>query len=115
MEKKACLIIALAVLPPASEAATKVVTSTTDLAFFAREIGGDHVEVQSIASPASDVHFIETRPSYMRKVADADVVLKVGLGLEGWVDKIIDGSRNRRLVVVGCSGNIEPLGGPRVT
>ena len=109
MRKKTCLIIALAVLPPASEAATKVVTSTTDLAFFAREIGGGHVEVQSIANPTSDVHFIETRPSYMRKVAAADVVLKVGLELDVWMDRIIDGSRNSRLLVVDCSENIEPL------
>jgi len=111
MKHKLVLIvfIVLAVLPVAASAKLKVVTSTTDLAYFAAEIGGDLVEVSSIASPTSDVHFVEVRPSYMVKVARADVVLKVGLELDMWIDKIIDGSRNNRLEIVDCSRYIEPL------
>ena len=109
MYKKVCLLILVLVWPISLAATTRVVTSTTDLAYFAREIGGEYVEVQSIASPTADVHFIEIRPSFMRKVAQADVVLKVGLELDLWMDRIIDGSRNNRLVVVDCSENIQAL------
>lgn len=90
-------------------ARTNVITSTNDLAYFAREIGGDKVEVKAIASPTADVHFVEIRPSYMLKVNKADVLFKVGLELDMWMDKIIDGSRNSHLTVVDCSKYIEPL------
>ncbi len=92
-----------------SMAKVTVVTSTADLEHFARVIGGDLVEVTSIASPKSDVHFVEIRPSYMVKVSRADVVLKVGLELDTWMDRLIDGSRNSNLTIVDCSKYIEPL------
>jgi ABC-type Zn uptake system ZnuABC Zn-binding protein ZnuA len=103
------VVVAFLAVPPLAESKVKVVTSTTDLAYFARVIGGEYVEVASIASARSDIHFIEVRPSYMRKVANADVVLKVGLELDVWMDRIIDGSRNNRLQVIDCSKYIEPI------
>jgi len=87
----------------------KVITSTADLAYFAEKIGGDLVEVKAIASPKSDIHFIEVRPSYMAKVAKADIVFRVGLELDQWMDQIIDGSRNSDLIKVDCSRYIKPL------
>jgi zinc/manganese transport system substrate-binding protein len=90
-------------------AAIRVVASTSDLAYFAKEVGGDLVEVSHIAPPNADIHFIEVRPSYMIKVARADVALKIGLELDMWMDRIIDGSRNSQLIIVDCSGHIEPL------
>lgn len=110
MKKITLLIIAVAAfLPLSAFAKLDVVASTSDLAYFAKEVGGDLVEVSSIASPTSDVHFVEVRPSYMVKVSKADVVLRVGLELDMWMDKIIDGSRNNKLEVVDCSRNIQPL------
>ncbi|MDF1544038.1 MAG: metal ABC transporter substrate-binding protein [bacterium] len=96
-------------LSPISSAKLKVVTSTSDLAYFADRIGGEFVEVQSIASPRSDLHHVEVRPSYMVKLAKADVVFKVGLELDLWMDKLIDGSRNSDLLVVDCSRYIEAM------
>jgi ABC-type Zn uptake system ZnuABC Zn-binding protein ZnuA len=102
--------IAMFLLPPVvSLARTKVVTSTSDLAHLAAEIGGELVDVASIASPRADVHFVEVRPSYMAKLARADVALKVGLELDTWMDRLIDGSRNSDLTVVDCSKFVEPL------
>lgn len=92
-----------------SEAKVKVVASTSDLAYFASEIGGDLVETDVIAHPTADVHFVETRPSYMIKVRKADVVLKVGLELDQWIDQIIGGSHNSHLIIADCSKYIEPL------
>lgn len=87
----------------------KVVASTSDLAYFAEIIGGDKIEVFRIAPPNADIHFIEVRPSYMVTVKKADVALKVGLELDSWMDRIIDGSRNGNLRIVDCSKYIEPL------
>jgi ABC-type Zn uptake system ZnuABC Zn-binding protein ZnuA len=78
------------------------------LAYFAREIGGDLVDVSYIAPPSGDIHYVEIRPSYMMKLNKADIALKVGLELDTWMDRLIDGSRNSRLTVVDCSKYIEP-------
>ncbi|MEW5795909.1 MAG: metal ABC transporter substrate-binding protein [Candidatus Zixiibacteriota bacterium] len=109
MKKYTLMSFALLLAPVVSTAQMKVVASTSDLAYFARQIGLDLVEVESIASPKTDVHFVEVRPSYMMKVAKADVVLKVGLELDMWMDKIIDGSRNSKLEIVDCSKYVRPL------
>jgi len=95
-----------------ARAKVKVVASTTDLASIARHIGGDKIEVESIAIGTADPHYVEVLPSYMMKVARADVYLKVGLDLDRWANEIIDGSRNGKLVVVDCSQNIDPLQRP---
>ena len=90
----------------------KVAASITDLASIAASVGGDHVEVFSIARPNADVHHIEVLPSYMVKVSRADVYLKVGLQLDQWADGIIDGSRNANVKVVDCGRDIVPLEKP---
>lgn len=92
--------------------AVKVVASTTDLASIAELIGGDKVEVRSIAGGTADPHYVEVLPSYMIRVAKADIYLKVGLDLDRWANEIIDGSRNGKLVVVDCSARIKPLERP---
>lgn len=103
------LSLLLLALPVTLQAKVKVVTSTSDLAYFTRIIGGDAVEVTSIASPSADLHYVETRPSYMVKVKDADLVFEVGLELDAWMDLIIDGSRNSKLKKIECSKYIKPL------
>ncbi len=96
-----------------SHAKTRVVCSTNDLAYFARAIGGDEVKVDVIARPKRDIHFVDVRPSFMMKVAKADIVFKVGLGLDLWMDNIINGSRNSNLLVLDCSKDIKPLEVPK--
>lgn len=87
----------------------RVVAATSDLGYFASQIGGDLVEVDVIAPGDRDVHYIEVLPSYMLKVRRARVYLMVGLELDLWSQPIIDGSRNGNLRVVDCSQGIAPL------
>jgi len=103
------LVLMLAIPFINADAAVKVVASTSDLAYMARQVGGDLVSVTNIASPKSDLHYVEVRPSYMVKVNKADVVLRVGLELDLWMDRIIDGARNDRIQVVDCSRHVQPL------
>lgn len=102
-------ILTVLLIPAMIFGATKVVTSTSDLAYFAKVIGGDSVTVESIASPKSDLHYVETRPSFMVKVRDADIAFKIGLELDVWMDRIIDGSRNSHIKIVDCSKYVKPL------
>lgn len=106
-----CILLLALVLwqPVVADDKLNVVTSTADLAYFAQQIGGDLLEIEVIASPTADIHFIEARPSYMVKVARADVALEVGMELDMWMDNLIDGSRNSDLVIVNCSKYIEPM------
>lgn len=103
----ALVLIILWVAP--AEAEVRVIASTSDLAYFARAIGGEYVEVESIASPRADLHFVEVRPTYMVKARRANLALTVGLGLDAWMQKIIDGSRNDELIIVDCSKYVERL------
>lgn len=98
------LALAVALLVPLQAAAkVRVAASINDLASIANTVGGDQVEVFSIARPTADAHRVEALPSYMVKVSRAQLYLKVGLGLDQWAGAIIDGSRNDRLTVVDCS------------
>jgi len=99
----AVLALAAVLLPGGAAAKLRVVTSTSDLAAIAREVGGDRIEAESIAQGNQDPHFVELLPSYMMRVRKADVYVKVGMELDYWAQAILDGSRNTKLQVVDCS------------
>lgn len=116
MKFKALVLSSLFFLVAATNQATaetRIVTSTTDLASIAELIGGEHVKVESICRGAGDPHFVQMLPSYMVKVARADIYLRVGMDLDFWANQIIDGSQNGKLIIVDCSQNIEPMEVPR--
>lgn len=92
-----------------SFAKINIVSSTTDLADIAKTIGGNRVNVISIASGNQDPHYVEVLPSYMLKVKKADIYLKVGLELDLWANQVIDGSRNRNLIIVNCAEGVAPM------
>jgi zinc/manganese transport system substrate-binding protein len=92
----------------------RVVTTTADLAALARAIGGDRVEVKSIARGYQDPHYVQAKPSYMRLVNRADLLVYTGLQLEiGWLPLLIEGGRNRA-VVSGGQGNLNAARGIEV-
>jgi zinc/manganese transport system substrate-binding protein len=96
------LIAFAAGFPQAARAAgkIKIVTATTDLASLAQEVGGDHVEVESIARGYQDPHFVEAKPSFLLKLRQADLLIVVGLELEiGWLPPLINQSGNPRIQV----------------
>jgi zinc/manganese transport system substrate-binding protein len=74
--------IATAGLLPSQASRLKVVTSTSDLAALAVEVGGDRVEVESLARGYQDPHFVEAKPSFLLKLRQADLFIVVGLQLE---------------------------------
>ncbi len=87
--------------PPLSAAdKLKVLTTTEDLAALTREVGGDRVEVESIARGYQDPHFVEAKPSFILKLSRADLLVLVGLQLEiGWLPPLITQSRNPNVQV----------------
>jgi zinc/manganese transport system substrate-binding protein len=106
------LVLTASIAATPAGAVIHLIASTTDLGSIASNVGGDQVEVKAIARPGTDVHRVEVLPSYMVKVAGAQVYLKVGLSLDQWADGIIDGSHNDRLIVADCSDGIDVLEKP---
>lgn len=94
---------------PSVPAANKlsVVTATTDLAAIVQEIGGDRVEVDSIARGYQDPHFVEAKPSFLLKLRKTDLLVIVGLELEiGWLPPLIQQSGNPK-IQVGAPGYLD--------
>lgn len=77
----------------------KVVATTTQIADFAREVGGDAVEVHQLLQPNTDPHDYEPRPSDVRAVAEADVIFASGEGLDEWIDGVAEDSGTEAEVV----------------
>ncbi len=122
--------------PPAAAAGKLlIITATTDLAALAQEIGGDRVEIESIARGYQDPHFVEAKPSFLLKLRKADLLVVVGLELEiGWLPPLITQSGNPKIqpgapgyfdasrfakileiptgVVTRAQGDVHPLGNP---
>ena len=85
----------------------KVVTSTTDLADIASEVGNNRITVRHIGEGYQDPHFIEAKPSFVLQLRDADVWAFVGLDLEaGWMPLLLDGARNSK-IRPGGSGHVD--------
>src|SRR6202171_888685 len=90
------------VFPAAAHADTKlrIITATTDLASLAQEVGGDKVDVASIARGYQDPHFVAAKPSFLLKRRKADLLIVVGLELEiGWLPPLITQSGNPKIQV----------------
>src|SRR5262249_15208239 len=94
-------------IPPALSHAAgtlQVMTTTTDLAALAQEIGGDKITVESIARGYQDPHFVEAKPSFLLKLRKTDLLMVVGLELEiGWLPPLITQSTNPK-IQVGAPG-----------
>jgi len=92
------LVLATIAAPIAEAKKLNVMTSTTDLASLTAEVGGDKVDVESIAKGYQDPHFVEAKPSFLLKLRRADLLVVVGLDLEiGWLPPLITQSGNPRI------------------
>ena len=79
-------------------AALQIVTTTQDLAALAEAVGGETVKVQSLTPGTRDPHFAAAKPSMIRKVFRADLLLVIGADMEiGWLPPLLQSARNARV------------------
>jgi ABC-type Zn uptake system ZnuABC Zn-binding protein ZnuA len=83
---------------PATGETIQVVTTLPVYASLAREVGGDHVTVESIARADEDAHFVKPKPSLALMLRKADLFVTTGLDLELWAPVLVDKSGNRKIV-----------------
>ena len=85
----------------------KVVASTPDLASIIKEIGGQNVKVDCIASPFQNPHFVDAKPSMIVKLMNADLFVQTGMDLEiGWAPLLIQSSGNKK-IQFGAAGFLD--------
>lgn len=78
----------------ASEAALRVVATTTQAADLARNVGGERADVVALLPANADPHDYEVRPRDVEAIAEADVVVRSGGDLDAWLQEAIDSAGN---------------------
>jgi ABC-type Zn uptake system ZnuABC Zn-binding protein ZnuA/ABC-type Mn2+/Zn2+ transport system permease subunit len=73
-----------------SDGSLRVVATTTQLADFARAAGGGRIEVTQLLRPNTDPHEYEPRPHDVLAVARADLVLRSGGEIDGWLSNVVE-------------------------
>ena len=102
------LLGGLFISPAPASAALKVITTTSDLASLAAEVGGDRISVESLARGYQDPHFVEAKPSFILKLNRADLLIAIGRELEiGWLPPLITQARNAKLQPGGAGYRAE--------
>ena len=105
----------------ADAAKIRVVTTLTDLADFTRNIGGDHVEVFSLATGIEDTHGVPMKPSFVPEMNRANLIVLVGFGCEhAFLPALLEASKNPRIQYgqpgyVDCSKGVVPMEVPKST
>lgn len=102
------LPLAMLATSPALAKQLEVVASFTVLADMVHQVGGERIHVASLVGPNGDPHAFEPTPDDARRLKAADIVFVSGLGLEGWMDRLITASGYRGNPVVASKG-IQPL------
>jgi zinc/manganese transport system substrate-binding protein len=106
---KRLLALALLLLPALAQAEPlPVVASFSVLGDMVRQVGGDDVAVTVLVGPDSDSHVYEPSPSDTRRLAASRLFVVNGLGLEGWIPRLVDSAGFKGQVVTATDG-ITPL------
>jgi zinc/manganese transport system substrate-binding protein len=101
-------VVAVVASPIRAEERFNVVASFSILADFVKNVGGDKVDVTTLVGPNGDVHVYTPTPADARKVAAARLIVVNGLGLEGWLPRLVQSSGSKAATVIASRG-IEPL------
>lgn len=86
----------------------QIVTSFAPLYSFAANIVGDRAELYNLVPPGISIHNYEPKPSDIKKITEADLLIINGLGLEVFLSDIVDAASNEDLILIDSSKNIKP-------
>ncbi|WP_059171486.1 zinc ABC transporter substrate-binding protein [Bacillus sp. FJAT-27445] len=84
-----------------------VYTTVYPLQYFTERIGGKHVEVHSIYPPGADEHSFEPSQKDMISLAESDLFIYIGLGLEGFVEKAKQSLKNEDVTMIASAKDIQ--------
>ncbi|MES1151776.1 MAG: zinc ABC transporter substrate-binding protein, partial [Dongia sp.] len=92
----------------AADGKPKVVATFTIIGDLVQAVGGDAVTVTTLVGPDGDAHVFEPRPSDLAAVAEADLVVSNGLGMEPWLERLIESAGYQGKLLVASEG-VVPL------
>ena len=98
-----CLALVTA-LPAHAQDRLNVVASFSILGDFVQNVGGDRVSVTTLVGPDGDVHVYTPAPADAQKVAKARLLFINGLGLEGWLPRLVQSSGGKAEIVTATNG-----------
>jgi zinc/manganese transport system substrate-binding protein len=116
MRRFQLLLICLALAASASPARAQdrlqdrlnVVASFSIIGDFVENVGGERVHVTTLVGPDGDVHVYTPAPADAKKIADAKLLVINGLGLEGWLPRLLQASGSKAPIITATKG-IAPL------
>lgn len=82
----------------------RIIASIAPLADFAKQVGKEHVDVALLLPPGASPHTYEPTPRTIREISRAQIFVKIGAGLEFWVDKMIQATNSTIQVVESSEG-----------
>lgn len=80
-----------------------VVTTLFPLYEFAKEVGGENIDVTLLLPPGAEPHSFEPKPSDIKKIENADAFIYVGEIMEPWAHDILEGSNNKDIQIIDAS------------
>jgi zinc/manganese transport system substrate-binding protein len=99
-----CLIFLTSAVPACAQDRLNVVASFSILGDFVRNVGGERVSVTTLVGPDGDVHVYTPAPADAKKIADAKLVVINGLGLEGWLPRLVQSAGSKAVIVAATDG-----------
>ncbi|MEP0817286.1 metal ABC transporter substrate-binding protein [Trichocoleus sp. FACHB-46] len=88
----------------------QVMTTFLPMYLFTKAVTGDAADVKVLIPPGTEVHEYQSKPGDVQAIAQADVLVENGLGLESFLRDTIKSAQNSKLVVVDASQGIQPIG-----
>jgi zinc/manganese transport system substrate-binding protein len=103
-----CLALAVSIAPVRAQDPLKIVASFSILGDFVKNVGGERVDVTTLVGADGDVHVYAPAPADARKIADAKLLVINGLGLEGWLPRLLQAAGGKAPIITATRG-IAPL------
>ena len=103
-----CLVVVTSAIAARAQDRVNVVTSFSILGDFVKNVGGERVNVTTLVGPDGDVHVYTPAPADARKIADAKLLVINGLGLEGWLPRLVQSSGSKAPIIIATK-NVAPL------
>ena len=103
-----CLIVVTSAVAARAQDRVNVVTSFSILGDFVKNVGGERVNVTTLVGPDGDVHVYTPAPADAKKIADARLLVINGLGLEGWLPRLVQSSGSKAPIIIATK-NVAPL------
>jgi zinc/manganese transport system substrate-binding protein len=93
-----------ATMPALAEDRLPAVATFSILGDFVKNVGGDRVEATTLVGPNGDVHVYSPTPADARKLSIAEIIFVNGLGLEGWITRLITASGSKAPIIISTKG-----------